>query len=54
MLGGAALLPQFRALGDSEEDDLLFDTASEGVDLPPAITPIRRQLAAGRAGPALG
>ena len=43
-LGGSALLPQFRALGDSEEDDLLFDTASEGIDLPPAITPIRRQL----------
>ena len=43
-LGGAALLPQFRALGDSEEDDLLFDTASEGAPLPPAITPIRRQL----------
>jgi ATP-dependent helicase/nuclease subunit B len=43
-LGGSALLPQFRALGDSEEDDLLFDTASEGVDLPPAITAIRRQL----------
>ncbi len=43
-LGGSALLPQFRAIGDSEEDDLLFDTASEGMDLPPAITTIRRQL----------
>ncbi len=43
-LGGSALLPQFRALGDSEEDELLFDIASEDVDLPPAITPIRRQL----------
>jgi ATP-dependent helicase/nuclease subunit B len=44
LLGGAALLPQFRALGDSEEDDVLFDAAAEDFDLPPAITPIRRQL----------
>jgi ATP-dependent helicase/nuclease subunit B len=43
-LGGSALLPQFRALGDSEEDDLLFDATNEGADLPPAITAIRRQL----------
>ena len=43
-LGGSALLPQFRALGDSEEEDLLFDAISEGADLPPAIDPIRRQL----------
>ena len=44
VLGGAALLPQFRALGDSDEDDFLFDTIAEDLDLPPAITPIRRQL----------
>jgi ATP-dependent helicase/nuclease subunit B len=44
VLGGAALLPQFKALGDSEEDDLLFDAASEGLDLAPAIAPLRRQL----------
>jgi ATP-dependent helicase/nuclease subunit B len=44
LLGGAALLPQFRALGDSEEDELAFDAVSEGLDLPPAIDPIRRQL----------
>ena len=44
VLGGAALLPQFRALGDSEDDDFLFDTVSEGLELPPAIPPIRRQL----------
>ena len=43
-LGGSALLPQFRALGDSEEDDLVFDSVSEGADLPPAIDPIRRLL----------
>ena len=40
VLGGAALLPQFRALGETEEDDRLFDE----LDLPPAIAPIRRQL----------
>ena len=44
VLGGSALLPQFRALGDSEEDDLAFDALDEGLDLSPAITPIRRQL----------
>jgi ATP-dependent helicase/nuclease subunit B len=44
VLGGAALLPQFRALGDSDEDDVQFDAAAEDFDLPPAITPVRRQL----------
>jgi len=44
VLGGAALLPQFRALGDSEEDELLFDSAGEGLELAPAIRPLRRQL----------
>jgi ATP-dependent helicase/nuclease subunit B len=44
VMGGAALLPQFRPLGDSEEDDLLFDAASEGLELAPAIAPLRRQL----------
>jgi ATP-dependent helicase/nuclease subunit B len=44
VLGGAALLPQFRALGDAEEDDLLFDTIEDDLELPPAISPIRRQL----------
>jgi ATP-dependent helicase/nuclease subunit B len=44
VMGGAALLPQFRPLGDSEEDDLLFDAASEGLELTPAIAPLRRQL----------
>ncbi|HWM62111.1 MAG TPA: hypothetical protein VNN98_08155, partial [Rhizomicrobium sp.] len=40
VMGGAALLPQFKPLGDSEEDDLLFDAAGDA----PAITPLRRQL----------
>ena len=44
VMGGAVLLPQFKPLGDSEEDDLLFDAASEGLDLVPAIAPLRRQL----------
>ena len=44
VLGGAALLPQFRALGDSDEDDLLFDAVEGDLELPPAISPIRRQL----------
>jgi ATP-dependent helicase/nuclease subunit B len=40
VLGGAALLPQFRALGESEDEEISF----ESLDLPPAISPIRRQL----------
>ncbi|HKD48562.1 MAG TPA: double-strand break repair protein AddB [Rhizomicrobium sp.] len=43
VLGGAALLPQFRALGDSDDDDL-FDLVHDGLELPRAIHPIRRQL----------
>jgi ATP-dependent helicase/nuclease subunit B len=46
-LGGAVLLPQFRALGDADEDDLLFDADSEAdgdITLKPAIAPLRRQL----------
>ncbi|MBL6853687.1 MAG: double-strand break repair protein AddB [Alphaproteobacteria bacterium] len=42
VLGGAALLPQFKALGDVEEDEFIFD--AETLDLPPAITPMRRML----------
>src|SRR5690606_5468861 len=42
-LGGAALLPQFRALGDVDEDDLLYDSGSD-VALTPAIDPLRRQM----------
>jgi ATP-dependent helicase/nuclease subunit B len=42
-LGGAALLPQFRALGDVDEDDLLYDSGSD-VELTPAIAPLRRQV----------
>jgi len=42
VLGGAALLPQFKALGDVDEDDLLFD--EDALTLPPAVTPMRRTL----------
>ncbi|MEI9994123.1 MAG: double-strand break repair protein AddB [Rhizomicrobium sp.] len=41
-LGGAALLPRFRALGDADEDELLFE--AEALELPPAIAPMRRTL----------
>lgn len=41
---GAALLPDIKPLGDVDEDDFLFDTASDGFTLPPAIAPLRRRL----------
>ena len=42
VLGGAGLLPQFKALGDVDEDEFLFE--AEALDLPPAIAPMRRSL----------
>ncbi|MGB8363210.1 MAG: double-strand break repair protein AddB [Rhizomicrobium sp.] len=42
--GGAALLPQLRALGDVDEDDDAFDPASDSISLPPAMAPLRRRL----------
>ena len=39
VLGGSALLPQFRALGDAEDDELSFDALMEDALLPPAISP---------------
>ena len=44
VLGGAALLPQFKALGDVDEDEFLFDAQADDLDIAPAITPIRRKL----------
>lgn len=44
MLGGAALLPNTRPLGDVEEEDFLFDVGTEALTLPPAISPLRRAL----------
>jgi ATP-dependent helicase/nuclease subunit B len=43
-LGGAALLPNTRPLGDVEEEDFLFDVGAEALTLPPAIAPLRRSL----------
>jgi ATP-dependent helicase/nuclease subunit B len=40
--GGAVLLPQFRALGEIDEESLPFDEAA--LTLPPAIAPTRRLL----------
>ena len=44
VLGGAALLPEFRPLGDVDEDEFLFESGAEALDLPPAIAPMRRKL----------
>jgi len=44
VLGGAALLPQFKALGDVDDEELLFDAGDDELELAPAITPIRRRL----------
>jgi len=42
--GGSILLPQFRPLGDAEEDDLLFDAADADLELLPVIDRHRRQF----------
>ena len=42
--GGAALLPDFRPLGDVDEDELLLDPIADTLDLKPAIAPLRRRL----------
>ncbi len=41
ILGGAALLPNTRPLGDLEEEDF-FDLGADALTLPPAISPLRR------------
>ncbi len=43
-LGGAALGPRIRALGDVGEDDIAFDPSTDDLDLAPAIAPLRRRL----------
>lgn len=46
--GGALLLPRIRALGDSDEEELIMASptamAAGDFNLPPAISPLRRQL----------
>jgi len=42
--GGAALLPDFRPLGDVDEDELLLDPLADALELKPAIAPLRRRL----------
>jgi ATP-dependent helicase/nuclease subunit B len=44
VLGGAALLPSFRPLGDVDEDELLLDGSAEEFALEPAMPRERRRL----------
>jgi ATP-dependent helicase/nuclease subunit B len=44
LLGGAALLPDLRPLGDVDDEPLLFDPSFEDIALPPSLSPIRRRL----------
>jgi ATP-dependent helicase/nuclease subunit B len=44
VLGGAALLPQIRPLGDADDDEFAFDPASDGIALAPSIAPVRQRL----------
>lgn len=42
--GGALLLPQIRAIGDLDEGEPPFDLEALGLDLPPALSPLRRRF----------
>ncbi|MGA9795721.1 MAG: double-strand break repair protein AddB [Rhizomicrobium sp.] len=44
VLGGAALLPDIRPLGDVDEDEFLFAPMDGDLALPPAIDPLRRRF----------
>lgn len=44
LMGGAALLPQLRPLGDVDEEALLFEAGAEDLALAPAMPPLRRRL----------
>ena len=41
---GATLLPQIRAIGDLDESEPPFDLEHLGLDLPPAISPLKRRF----------
>lgn len=43
-LSGAALLPRLIALGDVDEDEILFDPYADDFLLKPAVKPLRRRL----------
>ena len=42
--GKALLLPQVRAIGDLDEGEPPFDLEALGLDLPPALSPLRRRF----------
>src|ERR1051326_2468142 len=44
LLGGAALMPNVRPLGDVDEEDFLFEAGADALTLPPAIALLRRTL----------
>lgn len=44
VLGGAALLPQIRPLGDADDDEFAFDPTGEDIALAPAMEPVRQRL----------
>lgn len=44
VLGGAALLPQFRALGGVSAEEAAFDGSHAALEIAPAMTPLRRRL----------
>ena len=46
--GRALLLPQIRALGDLEEGEPPFEPGDLALDLPPAVSPLRRRFELGR------
>jgi len=43
-LGGSALLPQFRALGDVSAEDIAFTLTPDSLEIAPAISPFRQRL----------
>jgi ATP-dependent helicase/nuclease subunit B len=46
-MGGAALLPRIRALGDVQEEESAFDPGTDDIEAMPPVTPLRRRLLLG-------